>query len=144
MKYRALVGRRAGGGHGIRPSSRYSSLGLNRGIEFNGGVRDGGQAGQSRPRLLRSEQPFTGAGVQEPVVQTAGGDIFVITAAAMTDQQFAEAEQTLTTKFAASPSGVGLERIGPSFGQETAQRALIAILVSIIVMIGYLSLAVRV
>jgi SecD/SecF fusion protein len=45
----------------------------------------------------------------------------------------------LTTKFAASPSSVGIERIGPSFGQETAQRTLIAILVAIIVIIGYLS-----
>ncbi len=113
-------------------------IGLNRGIEFNGGVRTEVKLAKAATTSQVGEA-FTGAGVQEPVVQTAGGDIFVITAAAMTDQQFAEAEQTLTTKFAASPSGVGLERIGPSFGQETAQRALIAILVSIIVMIGYLS-----
>lgn len=114
------------------------AIGIHRGIEFNGGVRT--EVKLTKPATTSEvAAAFTGAGVQDPVVQTGGGDTFVITAASMTDQQFAQAEKTLTTKFAASPSTVGIERIGPSFGQETTQRAMIAILVSIIVMIGYLS-----
>lgn len=113
-------------------------IGLHRGIEFNGGVRT--EVKLAKPATTSQVgAAFTGAGVQDPVIQTAGGDTFVITAASMSDQQFAQAQQTLTTKFAASPSTVGIERIGPSFGQETTQRTLLAILVAIIVMIGYLS-----
>ena len=113
-------------------------VGLHRGIEFNGGVRT--EVKLTKPATTSAvAAAFTGAGVQDPVIQTAGGDTFVITAASMTDQQFAQAEQTLTTKFAASPSTVGIERIGPSFGQETTQRAMLGILVAIIAMIGYLS-----
>jgi SecD/SecF fusion protein len=114
------------------------AIGLHRGIEFNGGVRTEVKLAKAATTTAVAAA-FTGAGVQDPVVQTAGGETFVITAAAMTDQQFAQAQQTLTTKFAASPSSVGIERIGPSFGQETSQRTMIAILVAIIVMIGYLS-----
>jgi SecD/SecF fusion protein len=113
-------------------------VGLHRGIEFNGGVRTEVKLAKAAT-TNQVGAAFTGAGVKDPVVQTAGGDTFVITAASMTDKQFTEAQQTLTTKFAASPSNVGIERIGPSFGQETAQRTLIAILVAVIVMIGYLS-----
>lgn len=113
-------------------------LGLNRGIEFNGGVRAEVKLAKAAGTSEVSGA-FTGAGVTRPVVQTAPSNVYVITAAAMTDAQFAAAQKTLATEFGASETSVGLERVGPSFGQETGQKALIAILVAILVMILYIS-----
>ena len=82
---------------------------------------------------------FAGAGVQEPVVQTAGGDTFVITADSMTDQQFAQAQADGDHQFAASQAAWASSGSGLVSDRRRRRAPLIAILVSIIAMIGYLS-----
>lgn len=113
-------------------------LGLRLGIEFNGGVRV----------EVRLEQPATTAevrkivsdtGVADSVVQPVGDNSFVITAAELTDEQFTGLISTLDDTFGAQESATGLERIGPSFGAENGQKALIAVLVSIAVIILYIT-----
>ena len=112
-------------------------VGLRLGIDFQGGVR----AEIKLTQTATSEQvraAFTSAGVADPVVQSAGSSVFVITAQEMSDDQFKAAIEGLAP-FGAEESAAGLERVGPSFGKETANRALLAVGISILVMIGYIA-----
>jgi SecD/SecF fusion protein len=113
-------------------------LGLRLGIEFRGGVR----------AEIRLEQPAStndirraveDADVARPVVQSAGENSFVITAESMTDEQFQQVLQTLDADFGAEQAATGIERVGPSFGAETAEKAVIAIFAAIVGIIAYIS-----
>lgn len=112
-------------------------LGLKLGIEFNGGVSV--EVKLAQPATTADvRQIMDDVGVNGAGVQSVGSDSFVITAQEMTDAQFEQALAKLQTAYGAQKSATGIERIGPTFGKETAQRALIAILVSILVMIIYI------
>lgn len=112
-------------------------VGLRLGIDFEGGVRAEIKLGQPATSQ-QVREAFTSVGVQEPIVQASSGNVFVITAQQMTDDQFKQAIRALSS-FGAEEATAGLERVGPSFGRETANRALLAVAISILVMIGYIS-----
>lgn len=113
-------------------------FGLRLGIEFNGGVRLEVQLKQDASaadvRAIVSD-----AGVGDSVVQPVGGRGFVITASELSGEQQAAVMAALGEKYGAEQSATGIERIGASFGAETGQKALIAILVSIAVIILYIT-----
>ncbi|MHB8868465.1 MAG: protein translocase subunit SecF [Thermoleophilia bacterium] len=113
-------------------------MGLRLGIEFNGGVRV----------EVKLEQPaetadvraiVSAAGVGDSVVQPVGDNGFVITASELSDEQFTTILTELSEKYGAEESATGLERVGPSFGAENGQKALIAVLVSIAVIVLYIT-----
>lgn len=113
-------------------------FGLNLGIEFKGGVRTEVRL-QKPADAADVRKVITEVGVKQPVVQPVGDNAFVITAAEITDAQFNRLIGALNAEFGAEKAAAGIERIGPSFGAETGRRALIAILVSIAVMIIYIT-----
>jgi SecD/SecF fusion protein len=113
-------------------------IGLQLGIEFEGGVRV--EVRLTEPAStsdVRSQ--VAAAGVSEAVVQPVGADSFLITASAMTDEQFTQIIDAMDETYGADKAAASLERVGPSFGRETAQKAILAILISIVIMIGYIS-----
>lgn len=113
-------------------------LGLRLGIEFNGGVRLEAQlkqdAATSDVRAIVED-----AGIDDSVVQPVGDRGFVITASELSDEQEAAVMTALGDKYGAEESATGTERVGASFGAETGQKALIAILVAIAVIILYIT-----
>ncbi|MHB1343474.1 MAG: protein translocase subunit SecF [Thermoleophilia bacterium] len=113
-------------------------MGLRLGIEFNGGVRVEVKlkqpAGTTDVRAIVSD-----AGVGDSVVQPVGDNGFVITASELSDEQFDTILQELSQTYGAEESATGLERVGPSFGAENGQKALIAVLVSIAVIVLYIT-----
>lgn len=112
-------------------------LGLSYGIDFQGGVR-------AEIRLTANSttdqvrDALTTAGVQDPVVQFSGNNTYTVTAQEMSDEQF-EAAINAMASLGAAQSATGLERVGPSFGKETANRALLAVGIAIILMIAYIA-----
>lgn len=113
-------------------------MGLNLGIEFNGGVRV--EVKLEKPAETADVRKIVSDnGVADSVVQPVGDDSFVITASELSDKQFGDIITALTEKYGAQESATGLERIGPSFGAENGQKALIAVLVSIAMIILYIT-----
>lgn len=113
-------------------------LGLRMGIEFEGGVR--AEVRLDQPASTSDVQRVVEeAGARGAVVQSAGTNSFVITAEELNDQQFNDVIQKLDDRFGAEEAAAGIERIGPSFGEETAEKALIAILAAIVAIVLYIS-----
>jgi SecD/SecF fusion protein len=113
-------------------------LGLNLGIEFEGGSRI--EVKLDQPASTNEVRDVVeSVGVVDTVVQPVGDNTFLVTASEMSSDQYDTVIASLDERFGATKEAAGLEEIGPSFGQETAQRALIAIAVSILVMIIYIS-----
>ena len=112
-------------------------VGLKLGIEFQGGVR--AEVKLTQPATAQQvRDAFTGAGVKDPVVQASSGNIFVVTAQEMSSDQFDAAIAGLSS-LGAEKATAGLEQIGPSFGRETANRAMLAVAISIAVMLLYIA-----
>ncbi|MHB0978528.1 MAG: protein translocase subunit SecF [Thermoleophilia bacterium] len=113
-------------------------MGLNLGIEFNGGVRVEVQLEKSA-ETADVRKIVSDNGVADSVVQPVGDNGFVITTSELSDQQFDAILAALTERYGAKESASGLERIGPSFGAENGQKALIAVVVSIAMIILYIT-----
>jgi len=113
-------------------------LGLRLGIEFNGGVRLEVQLKQDAS-VTDVRAVVSDAGIADSIVQPVGGKGFVITASELSDGQEAAVMAALGDKYGAEASAAGTERVGASFGAETGQKALIAILVAIAVIILYIT-----
>lgn len=112
-------------------------LGLTYGIDFQGGVRaEIRLTADSTTEQVRDA--LTAAGVQDPVVQFSGNNTYTVTAQQMSDEQFEAAIGSMAS-LGASQSAAGLERVGPSFGRETANRALLAVGIAIVLMIAYIA-----
>ncbi|NLT34642.1 MAG: protein translocase subunit SecF [Gaiellales bacterium] len=112
-------------------------LGLSYGIDFQGGVRAEIRLTQdSTTEQVR--EALTTAGVQDSVVQFSGNNTYTVTAQEMSDEQFETAIGSMAA-LGASQAAAGLERVGPSFGKETANRALLAVGIAIILMIAYIA-----
>ncbi len=113
-------------------------LGLNYGIEFQGGVRI--EAKMANPPSTNEVRSLVeGVGVKGPVVQPAGGGVFVITADNVSQLQYDQMLAQMTTKYGANKADASMEQIGPSFGAEMKDRALIAIAVSMLGILAFLS-----
>ncbi len=117
-------------------------VGLDFGIDFVGGVRMAVSleetAGVDEVRTI-----VTDAGVQAPIVQsvtgTSGADSYMITAEEMTEEQQKAVITDLDSQYGVVEGSVATETVGASFGQETANRAYIAIAIAILAIIGYLT-----
>jgi SecD/SecF fusion protein len=117
-------------------------VGLDFGIDFVGGVRMEVSLEQdSSVDDVRSV--VSDAGVEAPVVQsvtgTSGADSYMITAEEMSEEQQDTIIAELDSRHGVVEGSVATETVGASFGQETANRAYIAIAIAILAIIGYLS-----
>jgi SecD/SecF fusion protein len=113
-------------------------VGLRLGIEFEGGVR--AEVVLETPATTNDvRQVVVDAGAQGPVVQSVGENSFVITAEQLSDEQFDTVVAELGERYGAEAAAAGIERVGPSFGQETADKALIAIAASILAIVVYIT-----
>ncbi len=113
-------------------------FGLRLGIEFNGGVRV--EVKLERPATVTQVRDAVSAvGVDDSVIQPVGDDGFVITASELSDDQYDELIATLAMDFGAEQAAAGMERVGPSFGEETGRKALIAVLFAIAVIVLYIT-----
>jgi SecD/SecF fusion protein len=113
-------------------------VGLELGIEFKGGVR--AEVLLDQPASTNDvTRAVEAAGVTRPVVQSVGENSFVITAESMSDEQFAQVLATLNAEFGAQEAATGMERVGPSFGAETAEKAVLAILAAVVGIVAYIT-----
>jgi SecD/SecF fusion protein len=121
-------------------------VGLNFGIDFKGGGRM--QVGLNRPAsvdVVRSAA--VKAGVKDPVVQSLGSSSgssqfksFLITAHSMSQAQADQLKQSLGQTSGVDAKTTSFSLVGGSFSRQTTDRALIAIAIAIVAIIGYLSL----
>ncbi|MGI5939567.1 MAG: protein translocase subunit SecF [Thermoleophilia bacterium] len=118
-------------------------VGLDFGIDFKGGVRM--QVGLEKPATVDDVRTLVSdIGIQDPVVQsvadTSGAQGFMITAEEMTEAQSKKVVAQLDETYVVKAGSTGTETVGASFGEETTNRALIAILIAVVVILGYLTL----
>lgn len=123
-------------------------VGLDLGIDFKGGMRM--QFSLEKPADVDGIRALvTKAGIQDPVVQSVGtataGSAFMITAddadmtQAQIDAQISQIKAALDTAYGLDEGSLGVDQVGASFGQETTDRAFIAVAIAILAIIGYLS-----
>ncbi len=113
-------------------------VGLTQGIDFKGGVRV--QVQLQKPATTNQvASVMSSVGVGAPIIQQVGDNIYQITADEITDQQYREATAKLDQQFGATAAASGLERVGPSFGQDTARKAYIAVAIAMLGVVAYLS-----
>lgn len=117
-------------------------VGLDFGIDFRGGVRM--QVGLEQDASVDDVRSLvTDLGVQEPVVQSvtgsSGTNSFMITAEEITEEQQDQIQAALDDKYGVAEGSTMAEAVGASFGKETTNRALIAIAIAVVAIIGYLT-----
>ncbi len=116
---------------------------LDLGIDFRGGVRM--QVGLEQEATVDDVRTVVrDLGVQEPIVQsvagTSGTNSFLITAEKMTEEQQAQMQAELDSRYGVAEGSTSTEQVGASFGKETTNRAFIAIAIAVVAIIAYLTL----
>ncbi len=118
---------------------------LNFGVEFTGGtefraVVGAGEANQTAADDLREAVANSGIEhAENPSVITAGDNSLVVTTESLTDSGKDEMEQLLLDQFAQiDENDVSLRDVGPSWGREVAQRALIGIAVFLVLVVLFI------
>ncbi|GAA0983400.1 Protein translocase subunit SecF [Nocardioides aquaticus] len=107
--------------------------GLNLGIEFTGGAQytvslPAADATQDTADDLR--EAVAGTGIPEassPIVTTSGDQAVQVQTETLTDEESAEVVQVILDTTGTNPADISQEEIGPSWGAEIAERALLGI-----------------
>jgi preprotein translocase subunit SecF len=118
-----------------------ATLGLNLGIEFKGGSVFQFRAPAATTADVRSA--ITGSGVvhDSPIVQSTSAGWRVQTESLSSDE-VAKVQQTLATEFQLnSPNDVSPQTVGASWGQDVSKKALQGLIVFLVLVVGYLSIA---
>ncbi len=118
-------------------------VGLDLGIDFVGGVRM--EVGLEQPATVDDVRSIVNDnGVEDPVVQSvtgaSGTSGFMITAEEMSEAQSDAILADLGSQYGIQEGSTARETVGASFGAETANRALLAMAIAVLVIIGYVSL----
>ena len=116
---------------------------LDLGIDFRGGVRL--QVGLEQDSTVDDVRSIvSGLGVQDPVVQSvtgaSGTNSFMITAEEMSEEQQKQIESELDSRYGVAEGSTMVETVGASFGEETTNRAFIAIAIAVVLVVAYLTL----
>ncbi|MDQ3616787.1 MAG: protein translocase subunit SecF [Actinomycetota bacterium] len=107
--------------------------GLNMGIEFEGGVEyrvatEAGQADQSAVETIRDAVVETGIDeASSPVVNTSGIDTIRIQTEPLDNDEATEVSQAVKEAAGVSDDDISQSAIGPTWGQQVADRALIGL-----------------
>lgn len=117
-------------------------VGLDFGIDFRGGVRM--QVALEKTATVDEVRSLVEeVGVKDPIVQSVSGptgtDSYMITAQEMPDEQQKAVLASLGEEFSVKEGSTAVETVGASFGQETTNRAFIAIAIAVVAIIAYLS-----
>ena len=111
------------------------------GIDFTGGsLLEIRFASGLRPQPAQVVTLAEGAGVDGALVQTAGDTDLVVRSKPLTDAQRA----ALLASLEQMPGGVTLlrdEHVGPSIGSEVGRRALVAVALAVVGILGYITLS---
>jgi SecD/SecF fusion protein len=115
-------------------------VGLDRGIDFSGGTRmEFSLEQQATVDEIRSVVSNTG--VVEPIVQSVGtpatGSGFMVTAE-MSPEQIVQVKAALTADYGLDAKAIATETVTGSFGRDTTNKAFLAVLIAILIIIGYL------
>jgi SecD/SecF fusion protein len=119
--------------------------GLNFGFDFTGGTRIQVALVQ-HPSSQQVASTLEGAKFQGISVQAikekgvVGGSGYQITAKTLHPQQLQSVKALLETKYGIKTGGFSSTSVGPSFGQEIANAAVIAIIASLLVISAYIAL----
>ncbi|MFB4302669.1 protein translocase subunit SecF [Actinomadura sp. NTSP31] len=112
--------------------------GLNFGVEFKGGSVFTFKAQGSSIEQVRGA--VTGAGTHEAIVQKAGDD-WRITTESLPSERVTEVKANITKELKVPASKVSTQVVGASWGGEIQKKAWQALVVFMILIIGYLSVA---
>ncbi|NYI05020.1 protein translocase subunit SecF [Allostreptomyces psammosilenae] len=114
--------------------------GLNLGVEFSGGaVFTVNQAGLGVDEVTEATEAVEG--MEEPEVQTLGEDRVRVRVGDLSSQEANEAKVLLAEELGLPADDVDAQVIGPSWGDQISERALIGIAVFLVLVVAYLSLA---
>ncbi|MGK5552672.1 protein translocase subunit SecF [Actinomadura kijaniata] len=112
--------------------------GLNLGVEFKGGsVFTFGNSGQSIEQVRGA---VTGGGAHQAIVQQAGGD-WRVTTESLPSQKVTEVKESIAKELNVPADKVSTQVVGASWGGEISNKAWQALIVFMILIIGYLSVA---
>ncbi|KAB2386004.1 protein translocase subunit SecF [Actinomadura montaniterrae] len=112
--------------------------GLNFGVEFKGGSVFTFKAPSSSIEQVRSAA--TDGGAHDPIVQKAGDD-WRVTTQSLSSDQVTQVKSTITKELKVPASKVSTQVVGASWGGEIQKKAWQALIVFMILIIGYLSVA---
>lgn len=114
--------------------------GLSQGIEFKGGaVFTVNKPGVSVSQVHDAIEEFTGS--HEPIVQKVGGDQVRAQIASKDTGNFNNIKNALSTKLGVTPDKIDSELVGPSWGKEISKKALQGLLIFMVLVVIYLSIA---
>jgi preprotein translocase subunit SecF len=117
------------------------TLGLNLGIEFKGGSVFQFKASGTTTEQVRSAVAKSGVVHENPIVQSTSAGWRVQTES-LTSDDAAKVQQTLATQFhLSSPNDVSPQTVGASWGSDISKKALQGLVVFLILVIAYLSIA---
>ncbi|HEX6470595.1 MAG TPA: protein translocase subunit SecF [Streptosporangiaceae bacterium] len=118
-----------------------ATLGLNLGIEFKGGSVFQFQAPRATTEQVRSATVSSGVVHESPIVQSSSAGWRVQTESLNSDD-VAKVQQTLTNRFhLSSPNDVSPQTVGASWGADISKKALQGLIVFLVLVVGYLSIA---
>lgn len=112
--------------------------GLNFGVEFKGGSVFTFKSPSSSIEQVRSAASDGGA--HDPIVQKAGDD-WRVTTQSLSSDQVTQVKSTITKELKVPASKVSTQVVGASWGGEIQKKAWQALVVFMILIIGYLSVA---
>ncbi|NUU25529.1 MAG: protein translocase subunit SecF [Streptomycetaceae bacterium] len=114
--------------------------GLSKGIEFEGGaVYTVNKAGVSVSQAHDAIEEFTDG--HEPIIQKVGKNSVRIQIASKDTAKFNQIKDALSTKLQAPPDKIDSELVGPSWGKEISKKALQGLVIFMILVVLYLSIA---
>ena len=117
--------------------------GINWGIEFTGGAeyRVTLSSGVDQDTADQLREAVAGSGIDAasaPVVSTSGSDSILIQTEPLTDAQSEQIEQIIVETSGASQDDLSRSEIGPSWGAEIDQRALLALGVFLVLVVLFI------
>ncbi|MQA85418.1 MAG: protein translocase subunit SecF [Streptosporangiales bacterium] len=113
--------------------------GLHLGIEFTGGSAFQFPARGASVTEVRSVVQ-TAAGADQVVVQELGNNQWRAQTEALTPEQVTQVQERLASEFGINPNDVSPQSIGPSWGEQISQKALIALAVFLGLVVLFLSM----
>ncbi|WP_436770674.1 protein translocase subunit SecF [Yinghuangia sp. YIM S09857] len=114
--------------------------GLSQGIEFKGGaVFTVNKPGLSVSQVHDAIEEFTGS--HEPIVQKVGSNQVRAQIASKDTGNFNNIKEALSVKLGVAPDKIDSELVGPSWGKEISKKALQGLVIFMILVVIYLSIA---
>jgi preprotein translocase subunit SecF len=118
-----------------------TTLGLNLGIEFKGGSVFQFRAPHATTAEVRSAVTSSGVVHESPIVQSTSAGWRVQTESLGSDE-VAKVQQTLASEYhLSSPNDVSPQTVGASWGQDISKKALQGLIIFLVLVVGYLSIA---